>query len=146
MWLNPQAFARAIFDKGSPLRDCWGFTDGTARPIFRPIFRPVKNQRIMFSSHKRTHCLKFQVCQNFKARQQFVCYTGTVYLQFVFPLHSCSTWLCIVVNEMVMSRSCRLALCNSWILIFCLFLVKSATTLNLQNIYSNNLWYTLELV
>ncbi|XP_015759065.1 PREDICTED: uncharacterized protein LOC107338346 [Acropora digitifera] len=56
VWLHPQAFARAVFDKGSPLRDCWGFIDGTARSICRP----TKNQRIMFSGHKRTYCLKFQ--------------------------------------------------------------------------------------
>ncbi|XP_074634726.1 uncharacterized protein LOC141893231 isoform X2 [Acropora palmata] len=56
VWLDPQAFAEAIFEKGSPLRDCWGFIDGTARPICRPI----RNQKIMFSGHKRTHCVKFQ--------------------------------------------------------------------------------------
>ena len=39
VWLNPQAFAHTIFDKGSPLRDA-----GNARPICRP----VKNQRMMF--------------------------------------------------------------------------------------------------
>ena len=60
VWLDPQAFAEAIFEKGSPLRDCWGFIDGTARPICRPI----RNQKIMFSGHKRTHCVKFQVCQS----------------------------------------------------------------------------------
>lgn len=45
---------------GAPLKDCWGFVDGTARPTTRPI----RNQRIMFSGHKRTHCLKFQVSVN----------------------------------------------------------------------------------
>ena len=78
VWLHPQAFARAVFDRGSPLTDCWGFIDGTARPICRP----VKNQRIMFSGHKRTHCLKFQVCQNFRrdsnlfVRQAFFTYNS----------------------------------------------------------------------
>ncbi|KAK3735527.1 hypothetical protein QZH41_010030, partial [Actinostola sp. cb2023] len=56
VWLHPQTFAEAIYRKGAPLKDCWGFIDGTARPIVRPIH----NQRIMFSGHKRTHCLKFQ--------------------------------------------------------------------------------------
>ena len=55
--LVPELFSQVINDKGAPLNQCWGFIDGTARPIARPI----RNQRIMFSGHKRTHCLKFQV-------------------------------------------------------------------------------------
>ncbi|XP_028415880.1 uncharacterized protein LOC114539446 [Dendronephthya gigantea] len=55
-WLDPQIFCDAIHARGAPLRNCWGFIDGTARPICRPIF----SQRIMFSGHKRTHCIKFQ--------------------------------------------------------------------------------------
>lgn len=43
------------------LRDCWGFVDGTAIKVSRPIY----NQRIMYSGHKRIHCLKFQVKQIF---------------------------------------------------------------------------------
>lgn len=57
VWLDPEAFAEAVNEKGAPLTGCWGFIDGTPRPIARP----VGNQRIMFSGHKRTHCLKFQV-------------------------------------------------------------------------------------
>ena len=57
VWLDPEAFAEAVHEKGAPLTGCWGFIDGTPRPIARP----VGNQRIMFSGHKRTHCLKFQV-------------------------------------------------------------------------------------
>ena len=57
VWLDPEAFAEAVHEKGAPLTGCWGFIDGTPRPIARP----VRNQRIMFSGHKRTHCLKFQV-------------------------------------------------------------------------------------
>lgn len=56
-WLDPVVFCRAIYEKGAPLRNCWGFIDGTARGICRPII----NQRIMYSGHKRVHCLKFQV-------------------------------------------------------------------------------------
>lgn len=59
VWLDPEAFAEAVHEKGAPLTGCWGFIDGTPRPIARP----VRNQRIMFSGHKRTHCLKFQVCK-----------------------------------------------------------------------------------
>lgn len=57
VWLDPELFAKAISTKGAQLRQCWGFIDGTIRPISRPI----RNQRIMYSGHKRTHCLKFQV-------------------------------------------------------------------------------------
>ena len=57
VWLDPELFSRVIHDKGAPLEQCWGFIDGTTRPIARPSH----NQRIMFSGHKRTHCLKFQV-------------------------------------------------------------------------------------
>lgn len=56
MWLDPEFFSQVINNKGAPLNQCWGFIDGTARPIARPI----RNQRIMFSGHKRVHCLKFQ--------------------------------------------------------------------------------------
>ena len=57
VWLDPHTFAAAIKDKGSPLSQCFGFIDGTVRPIARPTV----NQRIMYSGHKRVHCLKFQV-------------------------------------------------------------------------------------
>ncbi|KAK3746104.1 hypothetical protein QZH41_015521, partial [Actinostola sp. cb2023] len=59
VWLNPELFSQAIHNKGAPLNQCWAFIDATARPITRPI----RNQRIMFSGHKRTHCLKFQSVQ-----------------------------------------------------------------------------------
>lgn len=57
VWLDASTFAKAIEDAGSPLDNCWGFIDGTARPIARP----VRNQSVMYSGHKRIHCLKFQV-------------------------------------------------------------------------------------
>lgn len=58
MWLDPASFAEAVHAKGAPLQHCLGFIDGTARQIARPVV----NQRIMFSGHKRVHCIKFQVC------------------------------------------------------------------------------------
>lgn len=60
VWLDCEVFAAAIEAKGAPLHQCWGFIDGTVRPIARP----VRNQRIMYSGHKRIHCLKFQVNYN----------------------------------------------------------------------------------
>ena len=57
IWLDPAVFSDAIHAKGAALQQCWGFIDGTVRPIARP----TRNQRIMYSGHKRIHCLKFQV-------------------------------------------------------------------------------------
>ncbi|KAG0427280.1 hypothetical protein HPB47_025656 [Ixodes persulcatus] len=57
-----ERFARAVHARGAPLPNCWGFVDGTARPICRPS----TNQRIYFSGHKRLHALKYQsiMCAN----------------------------------------------------------------------------------
>ena len=58
-WLsqnNLEIFADTVFQKGAPLNSCWGFIDGTVRPICRP----GENQRIMYNGHKRVHSLKFQ--------------------------------------------------------------------------------------
>lgn len=49
-------FARITELAGSPIRRCVGFIDGTCRPICRP----QKNQRLLFSGHKRVHAIKFQ--------------------------------------------------------------------------------------
>ena len=57
-WLvdNLVVFAESIEAKGSPLADCWGFIDGTVRPICRPGV----NQKASYNGHKRTHALKYQ--------------------------------------------------------------------------------------
>lgn len=49
-------YARAIAGKGGPLKNCFGFIDGTVRQICRPN----KNQRVVYNGHKRVHALKFQ--------------------------------------------------------------------------------------
>ncbi|CAM1298097.1 Uncharacterised protein r2_g751 [Pycnogonum litorale] len=51
-----EMYCAAIKNQGAPLDSCWGFIDGTARPLARPIHL----QRNLFSGHKRTHYLKFQ--------------------------------------------------------------------------------------
>ena len=53
---NLQHFANAIAQKGAALHNCFGFVDGTVRPICRP----GKNQRFVYNRHKRVHSLKFQ--------------------------------------------------------------------------------------
>lgn len=58
-WLMPvhlEEFATAIHDKGAALQNCWGFVDGTVRPICRP----GQNQRCLYNGHKKIHAIKFQ--------------------------------------------------------------------------------------
>ena len=51
-----QEYVDAIHEKGSPLENCFGFIDGTVRPIARPN----QQQRIVYNGHKRVRSLKFQ--------------------------------------------------------------------------------------
>ena len=58
-WLsraNLKAYADAIHQTGAALDNCWGFIDGTVRPICRP----KQNQRAVYNGHKRVHAIKFQ--------------------------------------------------------------------------------------
>lgn len=57
-WLvdRMQMYADAIYNKGSPLTNIFGFIDGTVRPVCRPTIY----QRIVYNGHKRVHALKFQ--------------------------------------------------------------------------------------
>jgi hypothetical protein len=57
--LNPiklGQYAEAISMKGAALDNCFGFIDGTVRPICRP----KKNHRLVYNGHKRVYALKFQ--------------------------------------------------------------------------------------
>ena len=51
-----QQYADAVAVKGSPMKNCFGFIDGTVRPISRP----GENQKIVYNGHKRRHALTFQ--------------------------------------------------------------------------------------
>lgn len=51
---NLQTFDDAITVKGALLPKCFGFIDGTVRPISRP----GEQQRILCNGHKRVHALK----------------------------------------------------------------------------------------
>jgi len=53
---NLEVYADVITQKGAALHTCFGFIDGTVRPISRPI----RNQNIVYNGHKRVHSLKFQ--------------------------------------------------------------------------------------
>ena len=48
-WVALQQYAETIAGKGSPLNNCFGFIDGTVRPISRP----GNGQRIAYNGHKR---------------------------------------------------------------------------------------------
>ena len=57
--LNPaalQTYADALERIGAALDNCFGFVDGTVRPICRPN----EHQRTVYNGHKRVHALKFQ--------------------------------------------------------------------------------------
>ena len=57
--LNPpalQTYANCIHQHEAPRSKCFGFIDGTVRPIARP----GTNQRILYNGHKGVHSLKFQ--------------------------------------------------------------------------------------
>ena len=57
--LNPHSreiYSNAITAKGSPLDNCFGFIDGTVRPISKP----GQNQHVFYNGHKRVHSIKFQ--------------------------------------------------------------------------------------
>ena len=57
--LNPvalQQYADAVSERGAALNNCFGFVDGTVRPICKP----GENQRLVYNGHKRVHALKFK--------------------------------------------------------------------------------------
>lgn len=58
-WLsqtNLVEFSHSIYRKGAALDNCWGFIDGTVRPVARP----GEHQRVLYNGHKRVHAIKFQ--------------------------------------------------------------------------------------
>ena len=58
-WLSPanfQTYADVIHKAGAPYANCWGFVDGTVRPVCRP----GTLQRPLYNGHKRVHAIKFQ--------------------------------------------------------------------------------------
>ena len=58
-WLSSNClkqFCDAIHRKGAALDNCWGFVDGTVRPVCRT----ARMQRVFYNGHKKVHALKFQ--------------------------------------------------------------------------------------
>ena len=57
--LNPRSleeYTYAVSRKGAPLDNCFGFVDGTVRPVSRP----EENQTVLYNGHNRVHAIKFQ--------------------------------------------------------------------------------------
>ena len=54
--VNLQTYVDALTARGAPLPNCFGFIDGTVRPISRPR----EHQRLLYNGYKRVHALKFQ--------------------------------------------------------------------------------------
>ena len=54
--VNLQTYVDALTARGAPLPNCFGFIDGTVRPISRP----GEHQRLLYNGHKSVHALKFQ--------------------------------------------------------------------------------------
>ena len=52
----PESYARAIQLIVRPLRNCFGFIDGTVTPFCRPD----ENQRVVHNGHKRVYGLELQ--------------------------------------------------------------------------------------
>ncbi|XP_068692273.1 uncharacterized protein [Montipora foliosa] len=50
------SFDQPWLSSGAALDNCWGFIDGTVRPVCRPGL----NQRVLYNGHKRVHAIKFQ--------------------------------------------------------------------------------------
>ena len=58
-WLSPQGlqgFCNTIHQKGVALSNCWGFVDGTVRPISRPN----ENRKKLCNGHKKVQAIKFK--------------------------------------------------------------------------------------
>lgn len=52
-----ESYADVICNKVAPLTNCFGFVDGTVRPMSRP----GESQRLLYNGLKRVHRLKFQL-------------------------------------------------------------------------------------
>ena len=48
-------YADAVAGKGAPLKNCFGFADGTISRICRAVL----NERVVYSRHARVHGLEF---------------------------------------------------------------------------------------
>ena len=77
--LNPvalQVYADTIHHIEAPLQNCFGFIDGTVRPIARQ----GTNQQVLYNGYKRVHSLKFQAIAILNALIALLCGPGSMCL------------------------------------------------------------------
>ena len=55
-----ERYETSVQDRGAALDNCWGFVDGTVRPLCRPQY----HKRFLYNGHKRLHSIKFQSVVN----------------------------------------------------------------------------------
>jgi len=53
--VNLSTYVGTVTARRAPLPNCFGFIDGTVRPISRPR----EHQQLLYNSHKRVHALNF---------------------------------------------------------------------------------------
>ena len=100
--LNPtclQEFLDAIHDEGAALDNCWGFIDGTVRPISCP----GRHQCIMYNGHKKIHTITFQSVVASNGLQTYMAQLrGKGMIVQSWPNHNCyPSWRTIHLVQMV---------------------------------------------
>ena len=85
-----QMYADSVSLKGAALNNCFGFIDGTVRPICRP----GEHQRMVYNGHKRVHALKFQsialpnglIANMYGPVGKYIWYSSILFLKGRIPL------------------------------------------------------------
>ena len=80
----------AVSLKGAALNNCFGFLDGTVRPICIP----GEHQRVVNNGHERVHALKFQstalpnglIANMYGPVGEYICYSSILFFKGRTPL------------------------------------------------------------
>lgn len=128
--LNPgllETYADAVAQKGAAFTNCFGFIDGTVRPICRPN----QYQKIVFNGHKRVHSLKLQsvtlpnglianlfgpVGAYLELVNIFKSYHTLRRGRFMTPPHSLIEIFVISTGKLMLARSLLLLFYDAWLL------------------------------
>lgn len=76
-----------VRDAGAPYTNCWGFVDGTVRPVCRP----GTLQRTLYNVHKRVRAIKLHsvVTPNGRMANLFGPVEGGVMTEVCYPILAC---------------------------------------------------------
>jgi len=85
-----QIYADAVSLTGAALNNCFGFIDGTVRPICRP----GEHQHVVYKGHKRVHTLKFQsialpnglIANMYDSVGKYIWYSSILFWEGIPPL------------------------------------------------------------